>query len=68
MKFIQLSLVIGLVILAIACSKETLKRAGYETLQNVQKQQCQDELTADCSSGDSYETYQSKMKEHKESQ
>jgi uncharacterized lipoprotein len=46
-----------------ACSTEKLKRAGFETLQNVKQQQCQKESPEGCDERQSYDTYQDKLKE-----
>ncbi len=53
------------VILAISsCSTESLKRTGYETLQNIQETQCQKYLSADCSERESYDTYRRRMEDN----
>ena len=46
-----------------SCSKEALQRTGYETLQNVQEQQCEKELSADCPERVRFEDYQQQRKE-----
>ena len=61
-------LLTGIIFIIPACSTETLKRAGYETLQNVQEQQCQKELSSDCPERESYEAYQGKIKDLEKSE
>ncbi len=55
--FIKIALIIS------ACSTEFYKKTGYEMLQNVQEQQCQQELSAQCPQRESYEEYQRKLKD-----
>lgn len=45
-----------------SCSGESLKRTGYETLQNVQRQQCQEDLSSECPEPKRYEVYQDNKK------
>lgn len=45
-----------------ACSTESFKRTGYETLQNMQEAQCQKDLSAECPERESYDAYQKKIK------
>jgi len=45
------------------CSKDTLKRTGYETVQNIGQQQCEKDLSSDCSERDSYDAYRRKVEE-----
>lgn len=58
MKLWHICLVAGAVLTVSACSTESLKRTGYETLQNVQEQQCQKELSSECPERESYDAYQ----------
>jgi len=53
----------GLIFTISACSMESLKRTGYETLQNIQKQQCQKELASECPGQETYEVYQKEIKD-----
>ena len=46
-----------------ACSKESLKRIGYNTLQNIQKQKCRRNPETECPEQASYENYQRKRQE-----
>ena len=46
-----------------ACSSESLKRTGYETLQNVQQLECQEDVRLECPERESYDSYQNKMKD-----
>ncbi len=50
-------------ILLIACSSETVNRTSYETLKNIEKQQCDKDLSKDCPERESYEEYQKKRNE-----
>ncbi len=45
-----------------ACSKESLKRTGYKTLQNIQEQKCQ-RNSSECPEQESYDNYQRKRQE-----
>ena len=48
------------------CSKEDFKRSAYETIQNIRKQKCRENLSSqgtDCMKGESYEEYQRKRGE-----
>jgi hypothetical protein len=60
----------GLLLAAIAmnqrCSKETLARTGYETLQDIGEEQCNRDLCAQCPERDSYGAYQRKRRESRE--
>ncbi len=40
-----------------ACSKESLKRTGYKTLQNVQEQKCQKNPETECPEQEIYDNY-----------
>ena len=40
-----------------ACTREQLTRTGYETLQNIGKQQCERDPSAACTQRSSYEEY-----------
>ncbi len=44
-----------------ACSIETLKRTGYETVQNIGELQCERELSSECAPRESYDFYQKKL-------
>ena len=55
--FIKFALVIS------ACSTEFYKKTGFEMLQNIQEQQCQQDLSAQCPQRESYEEYQRKLKD-----
>jgi len=46
-----------------ACSKESLKRTGYKTLQNIQEQKCQKNPSTECPELESYEDYQREREE-----
>jgi len=51
-----------LVLLLSSCSTETWQRAGYETVKNIGKQQCQKSATTECQRTGDYPTYQGKRK------
>lgn len=68
MRNIQILLLTGLVFFVTACSSESLKRTGYETLKNVEEMQCEKDLTADCPERDSYETWQRKRQDSEDSE
>jgi hypothetical protein len=63
MKNISAHLIALSIIVVCGCSSESLKRIGYETLQNIKEQQCQKDLTSECPERESYENYQSTRKE-----
>jgi hypothetical protein len=48
----------ALVLSAAGCSAESLQRTGYETLQNIEEQRCQKDLSAECPQRDSFDAYQ----------
>ena len=54
---------VGLFGSLIGCSGQVVKRAGYETLQNIRDIQCEKDLTADCPERESYEAYQRKLQD-----
>jgi len=63
MKHSHVVLLAGVIFTISSCSKESLKRTGYETLQNVQEQRCQKDLSSECPERESYDAYQRKMEE-----
>ena len=52
---------VGTALIVSACSTDFYKRTGFETLQNIQEQQCQQELSSECPDRESYEEYQRKI-------
>ena len=42
----------------IGCSKESVKRTSYETLQNVREQECNKTPSVDCEKRERFETYE----------
>ncbi len=68
MRNAHVFLLAGIIFTIQACSTESLKRTGYETLQNIQQQQCQGDLSSECPKRDSYDTYQRKLKDLENSQ
>lgn len=53
-KIISL-LPVVIVLITASCSSGSLKRVGYNTLQNMQRQQCERELSAGCQKKKSYD-------------
>lgn len=53
----------ALLLLTCACSRETVQRTTYETLQNIQDQRCDKDLSSTCPERDRYEQYQRSRKE-----
>jgi hypothetical protein len=68
MKNRWLFLCAAMIALIGGCSTETLKRSGYETLQNVREQECQKDFSTECSNLESYEAYQRERNDLKTSQ
>ncbi len=62
-KKIYILLLFGLTFAISACSIKSLQRVGYETLQNIQKQQCDKELSSDCPKQKTYNRYQRQIKD-----
>ncbi|GJL74937.1 hypothetical protein [Nitrosomonas sp.] len=50
-----------------ACSMETLKRTGYEVMQDIGEQQCERELSSECAPRESYDVYQKKLEDDEHS-
>ena len=53
----------ALVLSAAACSTESLQRTGYETLQNIEQQRCQRDLSAQCAPRESFDSYRRERRE-----
>lgn len=49
--------------LTLGCSSETWKRATYDTLQNINQQECLKNPNADCERQEGYDDYQRKREE-----
>lgn len=64
MNKLRVLVLAGVIVSIPACSAESLKRTGYETLQNIQETQCEKDLSAECPERESYEAYQRKIKEN----
>lgn len=62
MRVLYVLLVVSLVLIQ-ACSKEAWQRTGYATMQNMQEQQCEKELSVDCPDPVPYEDYQQQRAE-----
>ena len=63
MKHICILLLGGLMLCAHGCSTESLKRTGYETLQNVEDERCLRNLSSECPERESYDEYQRKTQD-----
>jgi hypothetical protein len=46
-----------------ACSTESWKRTGYETLQNIHQQQCEKTFSMECGERKSYDAYRREVEE-----
>ena len=68
MKIIKIILLIGFVFGISSCSSESLKRTGYETLQNIGERQCEKGLSSECPERERYDDYQMKRKDMEGSQ
>lgn len=62
MRKARVFLLVGIVCLMPACSREAVKRTGYETLQNIKEQQCEKDLSSECPERESYDAYQKEKK------
>lgn len=51
------------IIFTVACSKETVKRTGYETLQNIREQECYKTPSIDCEQRERIEVYEDRKQE-----
>ena len=47
-----------------ACSTESWKQTGYETLQNIHQQQCEKNLSTECGERKSYEAYRREVEDY----
>ncbi len=47
-----------------ACTTESWKRTGYETLQNIHQQQCEKNLSMECEERKSYEAYRREVEDY----
>lgn len=68
MRSTRVILLTGIIFTSHACSMESLKRTGFEIVQNIQAQQCQNDLSSECPRRESYEAYQTKIKDLETSQ
>jgi hypothetical protein len=46
-----------------ACSTESWKQTGYETLQNIHQQQCEKNFSMECGERKSYEAYKREIED-----
>jgi hypothetical protein len=51
-----------------ACSTESWKQTGYETLQNIRQQQCEKNLSMECVERKSYEAYRREVEDYETNQ
>ena len=56
-------LCVALLLVTAGCSRETLQRTGYETLQNLEDQRCQKDWSAECRPRESYDSYRRDRRE-----
>lgn len=67
MRINKIFLFIVLIFGILSCSSESIKRTGYKTLQNINEQQCEKELSSKCQERENYDEYQRKRKNIMES-
>jgi hypothetical protein len=67
MRIIIIFSLVGLIFCISSCSSESLKRTGYEALQNIGEQQCEKELLSECQERESYDDYQRMRKDAEDS-
>ena len=65
MRFLVALPGVALLALASGCSTEALRRAAYETMQNVGQQECEKSMSSDCEKRVGYDQYQRERKELK---
>ena len=63
MKKKHMYILAGIALIVPACSTDFFKRTGFEMTQNIQEQQCQQELSSECPGRESYEEYHKKIKD-----
>ena len=51
-----------------ACSTESWKQTGYETLQNIHQQQCEKNFSMECGERKSYEAYRREVEDYEANQ
>lgn len=61
MKNARRILITAMIFMTPACSFDSLKRTGFEAVQNIGEQQCEKDLSSDCPQRESYESYQAKL-------
>ena len=61
-------LLVAVSLIMAGCSREALQRTGYETLQNIEQQRCERDLSAECAPRESYHGYQSERQELRQSE
>lgn len=68
MKRRTLLFIAGFLALVQGCTSESVKRTSFETLQNIREEQCAKDLSGKCPPRETYDEYQSKLKEGQPSQ
>lgn len=63
MRSTRVILFTGIILTLHACSIESLKRTGYWMGQGIQAEQCQKDFVSECPQRESYEAYQTKIKD-----
>jgi hypothetical protein len=53
----------ALVLSAAGCSAQSLQRSSYETLQNIEQQRCEEDLSSECPRRESFDVYQRERRE-----
>ena len=68
MNLLQSLLLAALLAAACASCTESWKRTGYETLQNINQQQCEKNLSRKCDERKSYEAYRREVEDYETNQ
>ena len=63
MRKMYLCFFIKIALINSACSTEFYNKAGFEMLQNIHEQQCQQDLSTQCPQRERFEEYQRKLKD-----
>lgn len=63
---IKIILLLVFIFMVIACGNTSLKQTGYETMQNIKKQQCDRSSNPEsCDERESYDSYRDKTRKNK---
>lgn len=52
------AVMLGLLLVTLGCSEESVKRTSYETLQNIRQQDCSKTPSVECDGRERLETYE----------